>query len=307
MAYRLKSQETLDDGVKRIVKEQIDRALEQLLDEFERDRDEAIHDARKRFKKVRAVLRLIRYELGEAPYKQENAYFRDTGKQLSHVRDAKVRIETLDDLQEHFHNLADVQIFDDVRQALEAYYASTWEYLLGTQEAIATTIQTLKDARERIDTWSIERNDWSAIEGGFKKIYKQGYKGWHRLSEAPTAENYHDWRKRVKYLWYHLSIMRPIWRKIIKEWADQVHHLASLLGTEHDLSVLRDFVLSEPKRLQDVSGLDVLIPLIDRRRDQLRSRAGFLGRRIYAEEPKAFTQRLSTYWETWQLEQDAVT
>ncbi|MGJ3245735.1 MAG: CHAD domain-containing protein [Elainellaceae cyanobacterium] len=306
MAYRLKPQETLEDGVKRIVKEQIDRAFKQLLDEFEHDRDEAIHDARKRFKKIRAALRLIRYELGDDSYQQENAYFRDMGKQLSHVRDAKVRIETLDDLQEHFNNLADVEIFNEARQALEAYYASTWEYLLGTQEAIAMAIQTLKDARERVDTWSIKGNDWSTIEGGFKKIYKQGYKGWHRLSEAPTAENYHDWRKRVKYLWYHLSIMRPVWRNIIKEWADQVHHLASLLGDEHDLSVLRDFVLSEPRRLQDVSGLDALIALIDRRRDQLRSHAGFLGRRIYAEKPKAFAQRLGIYWETWQLEQDAV-
>jgi hypothetical protein len=54
MSYRLEPAETLSDGIKRIAKEQIDQALEQFWDCPE-GRNEAVHDARKRFKKIRAV------------------------------------------------------------------------------------------------------------------------------------------------------------------------------------------------------------------------------------------------------------
>ena len=64
MSYRLELNESLPDGIKRIVKEQIDQALEQLRESPE-GRNEAVHDARKRFKKIRAVLRLVRDEIGE--------------------------------------------------------------------------------------------------------------------------------------------------------------------------------------------------------------------------------------------------
>ena len=59
MSYRLEPQEPLGAGIKRIAREQIDQALEQLTANPE-NRDEAVHDARKRFKKIRAALRLVR-------------------------------------------------------------------------------------------------------------------------------------------------------------------------------------------------------------------------------------------------------
>ena len=44
--------------------------------------DEAIHNVRKRFKRVRAVLRLVRGELGARTYKQENEALRDAAAAL---------------------------------------------------------------------------------------------------------------------------------------------------------------------------------------------------------------------------------
>ncbi|NIR50351.1 hypothetical protein GWO43_17745 [candidate division KSB1 bacterium] len=62
MSYRLDDQETLPDGITRIATEQVGRALGQLTTGVD-DRDEAVHDARKCLKKVRAVLRLVRDEI----------------------------------------------------------------------------------------------------------------------------------------------------------------------------------------------------------------------------------------------------
>jgi hypothetical protein len=48
--------------------------------------------------------------------------------------------------------------------------------------------------------------------------------------------------------------------------------------------------------------LDPLITELDRRRSGLQREALLLGRRVYAEKPKAFTRRLHRYWKAWRAE-----
>mgnify|MGYP006312215141 CR=1 FL=1 len=63
MSYRLETDEARPIGIKRIALEQVNQALDQLTD-MSADQDEVVHDVRKRFKKVRAVLRLVRDDIG---------------------------------------------------------------------------------------------------------------------------------------------------------------------------------------------------------------------------------------------------
>jgi CHAD domain-containing protein len=100
MPYRLKAHESVPEGIKRIAGEQIERAIKELTDS-ELDPHESVHQARKRFKKIRGVLRLVREDLGEI-YSDENAWFRDTGRELSAVRDAEAMLETLDKLRDGY-------------------------------------------------------------------------------------------------------------------------------------------------------------------------------------------------------------
>src|SRR5947208_439602 len=100
MSFQLKPGESARKAVKRLARKQLDAALAELRPR--KGGDAIVHDARKRFKKVRAVLRLVRAELGERAYQRENKCFRDAGRPLTEVRDAKILIETLDKLTEHF-------------------------------------------------------------------------------------------------------------------------------------------------------------------------------------------------------------
>ena len=58
LSYRLQSDEKLSKGLKRIAQEEIDDALS-FLESPGDDLDEAVHESRKYFKKVRCVLWLI--------------------------------------------------------------------------------------------------------------------------------------------------------------------------------------------------------------------------------------------------------
>ncbi|MBD2313046.1 CHAD domain-containing protein [Desertifilum sp. FACHB-1129] len=297
MSYQLKSKEKLSHGIKRIATEEIDDAIAQLMGKTDNSQDEAIHEARKSFKKLRAVVRLIRDSLGEAAYREENACFRDVGRLLSDVRDAQVYVETLDKLSSYYQDYLTPKAFEQVRSALMVQrYASDRADL---SEAMETAIHKLKDARDRIKDWNIEPDDWSAISSSFQQIYKQGYKAFPQAYAQPTSENFHEWRKQVKYLWYHLRLLQPLWPDVMSEMSDQLKVLADYLGDDHDLAILRQLLAEQPQLAKEPAEIETILALCDRRQPQLKLNAKALGDRVYAEKPSAFTDRLGQYWQAW--------
>ena len=80
-SYRLLDGESLPDGMARVARGRIGHALGQLNNGD--DPDKAVHEARKDMKKLRAVLRLTRPELGGKIYRRENTRFRDVALSLS--------------------------------------------------------------------------------------------------------------------------------------------------------------------------------------------------------------------------------
>jgi len=84
MSFCLMADESVEDGIKRIVSEEIAQAIKE-IDNPRLKRSEAIHEVRKHCKKIRGVLRLVRPQL-EGIYQFENAWFRDTAKGLATER-----------------------------------------------------------------------------------------------------------------------------------------------------------------------------------------------------------------------------
>jgi CHAD domain-containing protein len=120
-----------------------------------------------------------------------------------------------------------------------------------------------------------------------------------RTLADPSPENAHEWRKRAKDLWYQLRIVRDAWPEVIGPMADQAHELADVLGDHHDLAVLADDAAKRSELFTEASGVDALIELTARRQQELLERVLGLGKRLYAEKPKAFSRRFESYWMAW--------
>lgn len=295
MSYKRKAGESPAQTIKRIALEQIDKALDDLSNE--EDREEAVHSARKRFKKIRALLRLVRDEIGDDVYKAENRCFRDVGRALSDVRTSQVMINTLDNLLEQHADQLRTTGFDSIRQKLVAAHEATVQRVLDENNAITEVHQRITEARERVSTWPIEDESFDAFGPGLKRVYKRGRK---RMAEAyadPSAERFHEWRKRVKYLWYHLRVLQTLWPGLLSPLAEEIHHLANLLGDDHDLAELKQ----ELQQLPDVDPrsqeMEVLLGLIEQKRRQYQTDAQPLGQQIYTEEPSTFVDRVGSYWQ----------
>src|ERR1700736_6749243 len=99
MSYELRRDETLGDGLRRICRKQVELALAVAKGEKEAD-DTPVHETRKHIKKARAVLRLVKDEIGRGLFKRQDHCLRNVGRLISEIRDAEVRLQTVRQLQE---------------------------------------------------------------------------------------------------------------------------------------------------------------------------------------------------------------
>jgi CHAD domain-containing protein len=298
MSYRLKNHETVPDGIKRVILEHMDTILH-AAQTTDGNRDEAVHDVRTSLKKIRALLRLVRDEMGDDAFGQENVCFRDAGRRLSAVRDAAVLIETFDALTEHFSAQLAPDAFTDLRKGVKQ--ASTTPRA-EKQRALVLVAETIGQARQRVGHWPLGRDDFAALAPGVERAYRQGRRGLADAVDQPSVEHFHEWRKQVKCLWYQIRLMKPIWPNMLEPFADELKALGDYLSDDHDLAILRERILEQAARLDDRTVLEALIALIDQRRGELQAEATPLGARVYAEKPRAFVGRLHAYWQAWRAE-----
>jgi CHAD domain-containing protein len=300
MSFYLMAKETVEEGVKRIVSEEINQAIKE-IDNPRVKRSEAIHEVRKHCKKIRGVLRLVRPQFEET-YRFENAWFRDTAKGLAELRDAEAIIETYDSLLDKFGDQIDRRAFAPVRRALG----------LRRKKIIAETgkpNQTLKELRARIEKaakrvadWKLKVDEFDGIEGGLVLTYRQARKTMTVAYDERTAVTFHEWRKQAKYHDYHVTLLRELWKPVMRSLSKETDKLSDLLGDDHNLDVLHKTLLESPNQYGKKRDIQVLLGLIDRRSAELRVEAKTIGAMVLAEKPKAFGRRFRIYWEAWRSE-----
>ncbi|HWF34854.1 MAG TPA: CHAD domain-containing protein [Solirubrobacteraceae bacterium] len=302
MPYRLEPGEPVRDGVRRCSREQLDRAVEELTDGIRADPVEAIHEARKALKKQRSLLRLARAAFPAAERRQEASVFREAARKLSGSRDADVMITALDDLAERFRGTVSQPTLAAARERLVARRDEERDRATRSGTTAAVAID-LRAARRRVDDWKLRRGGWAALAPGLERTYRRGRDAFTLAEAEPTPEHLHDWRKRVKDVWYQLRLLRPLSESTMCGQADEAHRLSELLGDDHDLWVLREALST----MDGEAGADLgpLVRVIDHHRAEFETDAFLLGERLYAEKPKAFMRRLHRYWNAWRAESRA--
>jgi CHAD domain-containing protein len=287
--FRLHADEALTVAVRRIAVGQVEDSLERLEHAHNGDRAEAVHDARKSLKRLRALLRLVRDDLRDARYRSENAHLRDIARALAAARDADVllellvRVRTEDGLGGAALDSLQASLQDDVQRSRVAL----------EQESVADVTGQLHAARERMRRWPLPERGFDTIAGGLERVYRQGRRGRKRARRERTPEALHEWRKSVKYLRHAAEVLEPVRPRMLRRVARDARALGDMLGDDHDLSVLGDTALSSA---MDEDAVAPLIAAIDARRAHLQRDALALGKRLYKRSPTSFTARVRAGW-----------
>lgn len=328
MAFAFDQHEPVPNAVRRLVAEQLDRAVGELAgagDEAAREeaaREKAVHEARKALKRCRSVVRLAAPGLGKRVARAENAAYRDAGRALSAARDADVLLRTWDSVVGDGVDGVTPGTVEAGRAVLEARRDKV---AAGGSGDVGAVVDALREARRRTAEWPELDDSWAALAPGLRSVYERG----RAAMSAAVGRNgdgigdgngdgdgdgdgngggggvddeaWHEWRKRVKDTWYHVTLLVPAWPPVLGAEEDELHHLSELLGDDHDLAVLGEAVRSrgEPWSQEERTAL---LAAVEGRRLALQGRAADLGRRAYAAAPKAFAARLGACWDAWRAE-----
>ena len=301
MSYLLENNETLSFGLKRITLELIDKSVFNLA-KGNGSFNEDIHDTRKNFKKVRTVQRLIRSNIGEESFQIENSFYRGAGRTLSDLRDSTVLIYTFDKLLKNSElemSNFDFSVFKNF--LIEKH--KTIRIAKSKKSAVINSLSTdLLLARSRVFDWPLSGDDFKLIKRNLQRIYEQGQNYMYAVFSEAVKENVHEWRKRVKDLWYAMRILSNLWPEIMSPLVILLGKLSDTLGDANDLFLLKERIITNQSKFKDDQHTRELINFIDRRIIDLLRDARSIGRKIYSEDSKYFVGRMQNYFEIWRSE-----
>jgi CHAD domain-containing protein len=268
--------------------------------------DFVVHSVRKRLKRVRALLRLVRFELGPR-FQPLNLQVRDAGRRLSELRDMHVVLAALDGARFARSHLLDASdraalaVLEqdlarvrDERRARDGYRR--------TRLRVARELDPVMDAARK---WRFRHKGFKAYRPGFERSYAQGRKAMHAALESGALgpkdiERFHEWRKRVKDHWHHCELLSPGYRPTMGRRADRVHLLSDALGAFQDLAVLEAGSRAARRRYGRRKGASSFEPVVERlislERERLAELAAVLGRGIYRRQPERFGSQVAHRW-----------
>lgn len=294
MAYRIDLNEPLDNTLKRIAVEQIDRAIRDL--EAKKTPSLGVHEARKTFKKMRALLRLIRPALTSKAYRRENIRFRDLGRTLSGTRDIQSMIETALKLKVHpeFNNTQD--IIQAILALLQTEKSRAEENLHTlTDKSIISDLEKSKKSVMKLDLSHVSEH---TILKGYTLWYTRARKMMVKACRQTEAEPFHDWRKTVQYHTRHTQLLIPLWPDYMRLRLNAARELGLILGDHNDLSIVLNYVIKNSSLLGHDNSIHQFIDLCEKREKDLQELAKPRGRRLFALSSKMIEHQFKTFWET---------
>ncbi len=297
MPYRIRPDRQLLAEVRSVARGELEKAIE-ILQAQPEGLHPAIHAARKKFKRLRNLYRLV--ATGDKSFRrQENARLRDTARSLSRIRDATALIETVE-------HLADHAVTDDESVSL----AATREVLARRRDEIAAAesdleakvsdaIEACRAAILALDGLTLPSKPGHAarlIAKGWRKGLEQAHEALESCEGEGHGEAYHDLRKAAQAYWMNLSLLGDLWPSAFHAKREMAKRLVELLGHEHDLTVLTALIDDEPQIFGDGEGQSFLLAIIIRRQMALRREALALADMVFADPAKDEAGIIETLW-----------
>lgn len=243
---------------------------------------ERIHEARKRIKRVRAVLALT--EKNEHQTELRNAC-RRAAAQLAGPRGHAALLSTY----ERLVTLEPACDNGELRRELHARATGVTAEAPDFLDAAATCLQ---EARHIAKSIEVRGEGFAAIERGFRATYRRAREALSVARASGKATDFHAFRKPCKRHFYQLRLLVDVWPAVIEARAAELDRTGELAGDHHDLSLLRD----EVTHIIGGEAAKSVVQQIEHCERDLEKQLLALGELCFAERSRAVSSRLGRYW-----------
>ncbi|WP_460804304.1 CHAD domain-containing protein [Microbulbifer agarilyticus] len=276
MSYQLHSKHPLAPAIRAVARAQVHAAIACCQSAED---GHAIHSVRKHGKKLRALLRLIRYANAttDTLYHTENTRYRSINAALSACRESASLYLALD------------------TQLHAKRFPQTAAYLKGrldnghTERLLEQAEKSLQLALIKIDGWHFQGASWDAIELGYCKSYRRAFKAMGHAFALNTDKRFHTLRKRVKDQWYQSRLLEEHYPETIGTRTRGLQRLASALGDWRDLRLLCQHLARYGDDAPEMANEQrALLKQAKKRLEQLRNEIEQLCRQLFPKAHWAF-------------------
>ena len=290
MSFELHHRKHLDKQLRTIVRRQLRRTALRFKPGDEATFRTAVHESRKRVKKVRAVTAFLREAGAKIPHK-DRARLKSAAEGLSRLRDSAAIIDALDRLRRRYPKQLPVHTCAILRRGLVV--ARDRQEAQAQRSNVRDVAARLKKATKAVKAWTIPSIDWSDAISVLTASYRQSRKAMDHARSTGQSAALHRWRKALKTLWYQLRLTKPL-AKGADALVDDMRRLEKDLGDDHNLVILAATL----RTCRELRTMRAQIHQIDRlaarMRQPLRRRAFALGRRLHRRKPQQFARWLRT-------------
>lgn len=297
MPFRIDPKKAFDDEIRRAGLELIDDAIA-ILRNQPSGSHEAVHDARKRFKRLRALYRLTRKAAPDFS-REENARFRDIARSFAFARDASALVETAEYLEAFALSDTQGEALRSTTSILRDRRDQAIEQDANLDTAISAAMASCEEGRERLKALSLTDDVKKTTKLVRTSWAKQRVKARRALTlchDNADVEHFHELRKAGQTYWMHLGLMRRIWPSAMRAKRADTKRLVDILGHEHDLSVLAAVADREPDRFGNGERLALLLDAIIQRQQALRAEALQLADEVFSESARTESRIVGLLW-----------
>jgi CHAD domain-containing protein len=284
MPFTLNPDEPIRRGLKQLIRRQLRGADKRLRE----DGEGAVHEARKSVKKARAIVELLQQADTDA-LGEDKRRLRAAGRALSILRDSDAVIASFDLLRTRFPRRLPEHTNGIIRRQL-ARRKTRIARDARDNRSLAKTAHTLRAVRRSVKHWAMPAIDALDLPDLLKASYRASRKAMNRARKTTAAPDLHQWRKRVKTLWYHLRLAESLAPGLRGE-IQRFKQLETWLGEHHNLSVLQAAIADDDDvRHQDRGALRALMMMSGNMQRTFARKAFTLGRRLLDGRPGTFAR-----------------
>lgn len=288
MAFCFLRDEPLAVGIQRIISKQLTQSVHE-LDSPEVEASLSIHRARRRCKRLRAMLRMFRDPLGSA-FSPLNQGLRDAARQVSVLRDQQAMHKSFQSLLRVGDVSTDHPSLIKHAYSLQAKSDSTLS--MASQKAVQEFRDRLSALREQFAAHDVGLIRLREVQRGLRRSYRRAERAKQGFEQDRSIEFLHDWRKRTKDVYYQLRVVRILARGKSEKMRSRWQRLGELLGEARDFSLLRSYI--ETHLSHDISAeeLNRILATCETRQTDLEDQAVKLGDRVLKRHPAKFVSKV---------------
>jgi hypothetical protein len=294
MGYRIKRREPVGKGLRRIVGQQIRKAVRAARDRH-LPQEDRVHEVRTRLKRSRAALALIRRE-GGAQVRRDDRRLRDAARILSRPRDLAV--------QAHTFRLLGTRLQSELPPRLLARLSAAERQVRRAlrpeevERALRRAARALRRVRRRLGKWDVPHGR-RAISGGIGRTYQRARAALEAVDADPSPERFHDWRKQVKALSNELRMIRGAVPELTTTLMPKLERLGELLGQVHDLDCAKATAELHPRWFGRAEDGQAVLAAVDERRGELEREALELAETVFSGRARDVRALVKAGWRIW--------